>query len=194
MIRLKNVEWIISESFKMSVFDLKLDSGVYLVSGKNGSGKSVLLRGLSKSINLPELSVQNSCKKILYLTNEDITFPYLTIEENLKLNHSLFGIEQEADLRLFSKGQLETICNKASLGMRQKVGLSLSLVRNYWDLIILDESAANLDIESRKLIFDELEMRANEGAIVLLVDHQFSEFERDFKVIEVREGVVCERE
>ena len=133
-----------------------------IITGPNGSGKSTLL-GLISGIFYPtEGLVQSYTNRygyvsatpmilndtlrnnILYGNQEDITDDEII---NFIKQFKLFG--DEADIELSQK-----ISNKKlSTGQMQKISFIRALLSNP-EILILDESTSNLDLESRKLIFD----------------------------------------
>ncbi|MCF0130282.1 MAG: hypothetical protein HUJ71_01080, partial [Pseudobutyrivibrio sp.] len=58
-----------------------------------------------------------------------------------------------------------------SLGTTMKLGMVLIYIKEYWDLIVVDEVISHLDVDSSRSIVEELEERAREGTTVILVDH-----------------------
>ena len=133
-----------------------------IITGPNGSGKSTLL-GLMSGIFYPTKGVVQSHtnrygyvsatpmilndtlrNNILYGNQEAITDDeIITFIKKFKL----FG--DEADIELNQK-----ISNKKlSTGQMQKISFIRALLSNP-EILILDESTSNLDLESRKLIFD----------------------------------------
>ena len=133
-----------------------------IITGPNGSGKSTLL-GLMSGIFYPTKGVVQSYtnrygyvsatpmilndtlrNNILYGNQEDITDDEII---NFIKQFKLFG--DEADIELSQK-----ISNKKlSTGQMQKISFIRALLSNP-EILILDESTSNLDLESRKLIFD----------------------------------------
>lgn len=133
-----------------------------IITGPNGSGKSTLL-GLMSGIFYPTKGVVQSYtnrygyvsatpmilndtlrNNILYGNQEDITDDQII---NFIKQFKLFG--DEADIELSQK-----ISNKKlSTGQMQKISFIRALLSNP-EILILDESTSNLDLESRKLIFD----------------------------------------
>ena len=133
-----------------------------IITGPNGSGKSTLL-GLMSGIFYPTKGLVQSYtnrygyvsatpmilndtlrNNILYGNQEDITDDEII---NFIKQFKLFG--DEADIELSQK-----ISNKKlSTGQMQKVSFIRALLSNP-EILILDESTSNLDLESRKLIFD----------------------------------------
>ena len=133
-----------------------------IITGPNGSGKSTLL-GLMSGIFYPTKGFVQSYtnrygyvsatpmilndtlrNNILYGNQENITDDEII---NFIKKFKLFG--DEADIELNQK-----ISNKKlSTGQMQKVSFIRALLSNP-EILILDESTSNLDLESRKLIFD----------------------------------------
>lgn len=64
-----------------------------------------------------------------------------------------------------------------SLGMKQRAFLSLVLATEF-SLLILDEPTQALDPVGRKLIFDQIRARADEGASIIVSSHLLSDLER----------------
>ncbi|PCF43831.1 hypothetical protein B5C06_03990 [Staphylococcus delphini] len=82
---------------------------------------------------------------------------YLTIRENIELSYSIHNLDIDDKVKslineLYTKNQLNTQHDKASLGMCLKVGCTLLFKQNHWDIIILDETLSNIDFDSRALI------------------------------------------
>ncbi len=133
-----------------------------IITGPNGSGKSTLL-GLMSGIFYPTKGVVQSYtnrygyvsatpmilndtlrNNILYGNQENITDD--EIIDFIK-KFKLFGDESDIELN-------QKISNKKlSTGQMQKVSFIRALLSNP-EILILDESTSNLDLESRKLIFD----------------------------------------
>ena len=133
-----------------------------IITGPNGSGKSTLL-GLMSGIFYPTKGVVQSYtnrygyvsatpmilndtlrNNILYGNQEDITDDEII---NFIKQFKLFGDEADIDLS-------QKISNKKlSTGQMQKISFIRALLSNP-EILILDESTSNLDLESRKLIFD----------------------------------------
>ena len=133
-----------------------------IITGPNGSGKSTLL-GLMSGIFYPTKGLVQSYtnrygyvsatpmilndtlrNNILYGNQEDITDDEII---NFIKQFKLFGDEADIDLS-------QKISNKKlSTGQMQKISFIRALLSNP-EILILDESTSNLDLESRKLIFD----------------------------------------
>lgn len=176
-----SVENLLKEfsQFKLDIKKIDLTSdNIYYLQGLNGSGKSVFLRILSRFDKKFKGKIDYNMKteKILYLTNFDISFPYLTNFENIDTFHSIYGLNADMEkVKLLygehSESQLETMSKESSLGMRIKTSLSLVFNSNFWGLIILDETISAIDVKSKEIIYKELEKRQEEGSIVVITSH-----------------------
>lgn len=197
---LKNVNKVFENEFSLKIDYLNLSNNyIYYIIGENGSGKSVLLRILSLIESKYEGSINTDVnkEKILHLTTSDISFPYLTIKENIDLLENIypFKIPSFKLESLIEKNQLERLSIDASLGMKSKVGLSLVLVENYWDMIVLDETISAIDKSSREFIFSELSQRASEGSIVIFTSHDNIETNTEkLTKIHIKNGEIYEKE
>lgn len=134
-----------------------------VITGANGSGKSTLL-GLIAGLYLPEVGTVNVySKKIGYVGVTPLVFEG-TLKDNLLYGNNEI-IDDELIHDYLSKFNFynderinlnKIISNKTlSSGQLQKVSFIRALL-NKTDILLLDESTSNLDIESKKLIFDIL--------------------------------------
>lgn len=160
----------------------------YALLGGNGAGKSTTLLTFlgfltpdSGSVKVLEKDVQSNLKhvrsQIAYLPESATLYPHLNAFENLKYFLSLGGISadvktlddalERVGLKLDSRDKrLQTY----SKGMRQKVAIALSLLRNT-PVLLLDEPTSGLD----PLAIDEFNALvtslANDGKSILMVTH-----------------------
>lgn len=160
--------------------------------GANGSGKTTTIRlmlGLCK-IDSGEVFIggekisRNSVKafqKIGSLIETPTYFGHLTGEENLMLYARYYGVKPDrVGETLELVGLYYAAGKKAayySLGMKQRLGLALSLLHNP-ELLILDEPLNGLDpkgiAEIRELL---LHMQKEEGKTIFISSHLLSEIE-----------------
>lgn len=134
-------------------------------------------------------------KRILYLTNSDISFPYLTLKENIELFENIysFKIDESKKYTLYSDDQIDRLSVESSLGMKIKVGLSMLLKSDFWDLIILDEAISAIDQTTRKKVILELEERSKEGSIVIITTHDGVNIDsKKIKKIYIKNGELYE--
>lgn len=194
---------LISGSEVLSNITLKLESGkVYGLQGKNGSGKTMLMRAVSGLIN-PTSGYVSIDGKIL---GKDIDFPQSLglLIENPGFIESYTGFK---NLKLLasinSKTSDETICGlmerlnldpqdkkkykKYSLGMKQKIGVIATVMEDP-ELIILDEPFNALDEKSSEIVAEIIEEQKNQGKLVIVSCHDKEELEKIADVIFVIEN------
>ncbi|MBD0856694.1 ABC transporter ATP-binding protein [Corynebacterium striatum] len=175
--------------------DMAIGHGVvHGLLGPNGSGKSTtmkMLLGLAKptkgSINLfGESFGPKTRSRALARTGSLIEQPsaylHLTGRENLRIAARLLRAEAEDVDRAVHLVRLEKQLDKQvanySLGMKQRLGIAMAMIRNP-QLLILDEPTNGLDPagieEIRNLI---VSLAADEGRTVLVSSHLLSEIEK----------------
>lgn len=177
----------------LSDLNMHIENGaIYGLIGKNGAGKTTLIRlicGLQKptSGSYSIYGVSNLNKKIIEvrkrigaIVETPSIYLDLTAIDNLKEQYKIVGLPSYDGINeiLELVGLLETGNKKAknfSLGMRQRLGIAISLVGNP-DLLILDEPINGLDpegiIEIRELI---LKLNKEKGITVLISSHYLDE-------------------
>ena len=173
--------------------NLEIDKGDILAFiGPNGAGKTTTIKcilGLQKKnhgkvfINGYDLDTQfvKAMEKVGCIVESPDLYMYLTGYQNLKMHASFYhDIKEEEITRVIKLVGLENRINdkvsKYSLGMRQRLGIAVSLI-NFPNLLILDEPTNGLDpegiIELRKLLVK----LAKEGMAILISSHNLSELE-----------------
>ena len=168
---------------------------IYGLIGKNGAGKTTLIRlicGLQKptsgsytiyGISNKSQKIREARKRIGAIIETPSIYLDMTAEDNLKVQYQIIGLPKMDDLKeiLALVGLSKTGEKKAknfSLGMKQRLGIAISLVGNP-DLLILDEPINGLDpegiIEIRELI---LKLNQEKGITVLLSSHYLDELSK----------------
>ena len=152
------------------------------VTGRNGSGKSSLLRlvgGLLRAdagrIALergdPELTVAEAAH---YLGHQDAMKPSLTVVENLRFWTAYLGpaeIPPEQALKRLGLEQLADL-PAAYLSAGQKRRLSLArLVAVHRPLWLLDEPTAALDAEGQTRLAELMRLHLARGGLILAAAH-----------------------
>ena len=177
-------------------FNMKLPKGaIYGLIGKNGAGKTTLIRlicGLQKPTNgtYEIYGILNSSKEIIKSRKRMgaiIEVPSIrleaTAEDNLKEQYKIIGLPSYEGLKEILKlvGLEKTGKKKAknfSLGMKQRLGIAITLVGNP-DFLILDEPINGLDpegiIELRELI---LKLNKEKGISFLISSHYLDELSK----------------
>ncbi len=185
-IDVKNLSKTISKTIVLSDVNLHLEKGkVYGLKGKNGSGKTMLMRAICGLI-IPtkgEISINGKILK------KDITFPnnigalienpgFITNYSGFKNLKILADIQGKIDKDIIKETMLEVGLDpedkkrykKYSLGMKQKLGIAAAIMEKP-EIIILDEPFNALDEKSTNLVKDIIIKKRHEGAIIIISSH-----------------------
>ena len=185
-IEIKNVTKKIDKEMVLNDISLSLNSGtIYGLVGRNGSGKSMLLKticGFAKPdkgyviVNGEDIYKNNTFpKNTAALIERPNYLPELTGFENLKMLASINKkIDDTEILNTLKKVNLldekDKKFKKYSLGMKQKLGIAQVLMENP-DIMILDEPFNGLEEESankiRKILLEEKE----KGKLIIIATH-----------------------
>ncbi|WP_161843039.1 ABC transporter ATP-binding protein [Candidatus Enterococcus huntleyi] len=163
---------------------------IYGLSAPNGSGKSTLLRtiagvrnekiGHAKLIEKDQKLSAKEVKKLIYYFESSTWFnPALSGWDYLQLVCGLWKSDKKYIKEAIDYWQMDSFIHtpikKYSLGMKQKVLLSLYMVANadYW---LLDEPTIGLDRASIKRFEELLAIKKAEGKAILFSAHESEEF------------------
>lgn len=174
---------------KRTVLDninLTFDKGkIYGLVGKNGCGKTMLLRGICGFITASqgEIIINN-----IKVGNGKFAPSFGTVIENTELYNNLTAFENLSLLSSFSKNRVDKeVVNywikrfgldptskkkygEFSLGMRQRLSLAQAFMEQP-ELIVLDEPTNALDEKGIKE-FHEIALEAkNDGATIIIASH-----------------------
>lgn len=179
------------EILKDVSFEIK-EGDILAFIGPNGAGKTTTIKcilGLQRltkgSITINGFDIKKdfvkAISKVGCIVESPDVYMYLTGYENLKLQASLYpGIKKENLIRIIKLVGLENRINdkvsKYSLGMRQRLGIAISLINNP-NLLILDEPTNGLDPEGIKELRELLAKLAKSGMGILISSHNLSELE-----------------
>ena len=177
--------------------------------GPDGAGKTTLIRiaaGLlpvgSGQVQVLGLDVaahaQQIQDRISYMPQRFGLYEDLTVGENLDLYADLHGVSPEERAvrypRLMAMTALapfkDRLAGKLSGGMKQKLGLACTLVRQP-DLLLLDEPTVGVDPLSRRELWEIVQSLVDEqGLTVLLSTSYLDEAERCNHVVVLHQGKV----
>ena len=158
---------------------------IYGLKGKNGSGKTMLMRVISGLITPTEGEVLIDGKKL----GKDMSFPEsigLLIEnpaflptysgfDNLKTIASIKGVITDEEIKdVIKRVGLDPDDKKKykkySLGMKQKLGIACAIMEKP-DIVILDEPVNAVEEDGIKVISEVLDELKKEGKIIILASH-----------------------
>lgn len=209
MIQLQNVNKKIKTNQVLNNISYTFEEGkVYGLYGRNGSGKTMLLRAVSGLIRLDSGSIYVDGKKL----HEEISFPENTgiVIENMELlprfsarqNLKILAkIRNTADDRSITEA-LKRVgldpdstlkVKKFSLGMKQRLNIAQAIFEKQ-KLILLDEPTNALDEKGVGLIYDIIREEREKGAIIVIATHHKEDLEELCDVVlKIDEGkIVCE--
>jgi ABC-2 type transport system ATP-binding protein len=194
--------------------DLTIEPGeIYGYLGPNGSGKTTTVKMLTglleptgghifyagRDIRQDLVAYR---KRLGYVPEEPLLYPYLTGLEYLQLVGRLRSIPQaQLDrkvkrlLDLFSLyGHRYAPISSYSKGMKQKVLISAALLHNP-DVLIFDEPLSGLDVTAVLIFRSVVQSLAREGKIILYCSHVLEVVEKVCsKVIILHQGRVAANE
>lgn len=175
------------------------EKSIYGLVGKNGAGKTTLMRiicGLAQqsdgSYTLLGKSNDDAVRNHMgMLIEKPGIYEHMTALENLRYFSLLFGIKSQDHHKILEMVGLQNAGKKKarqfSLGMKQRLGIAISLLGNP-DFLILDEPINGLDpegvYEMRKML--EALNREN-GTTIMIASHILSELYKlatDYAIID----------
>lgn len=193
VLELKNV----SKSFgKRKIIDnlnLEVEEGeIYGFLGPNGSGKTTTIKMILRLINSDsgEIKVNGYDTKKQFekamecigaiVENPDL-YKYMSGIDNLRLHARIRNIDEKRIKEVLElvelKGREKDKVGKYSLGMKQRLGLALTLLHKP-KVLILDEPTNGLDPAGIKKLRDILkEISHKEGVAVFVSSHILSEMQ-----------------
>lgn len=158
---------------------------IYGIVGKNGSGKTMLLRSLaglvkptwgSFALDGHVIDDMQTAEVSIGFTIENINlYPELTAMENLRYLADIRGYAFDNLIwELLKKFSLydakDTKVSKYSMGMRQKLTLIQAFMENP-ELILLDEPTNALDEHSVQEFYEIVRNHAKRGAVIVIASH-----------------------
>ena len=208
-IKIEHVNKTIKKVPILNDINLELEGGnVYGLKGKNGSGKTMLMRAICGLI-IPDNGIIDINGQIL---GKDISFPpsigvlienpsFLSNYTGYKNLKVLASIKEIADDTMIRKALTDVGLNpddkrtyhKYSLGMKQKLGIAAAVMEEP-DIIILDEPINALDESSVVNVRNILQEQKERGAIIIIACHDREELETlSDEIIEISEGMIIKR-
>ncbi len=191
-LKLNHITKVIKGNVLLDGVDLELSGGrIYGLQGKNGSGKTLLLKAMCGLLIPSEGTVEvdgvvlgkemDFPKDVGVLIENPGFIAGYTAFKNLKVladirkkisNEEILSILDEVGLGDCGKKKYRNF----SLGMKQKLGIAAALMENP-KLILLDEPTNALDEKSVRDLRSILERRREEGALIVVASHDKEELE-----------------
>ncbi len=165
---------------------------IYGFIGENGSGKSTtekmicgLLIPTGGSIKLlgKDYTDIETREKVGVLIESPGCFSNMTVWNNLMLQATNLRIENPKDeirrvLKLVRmEGSASNKFKNCSLGMKQRIGIAMSLMGNP-EILVLDEPINGLDADGMRIMREVLTDLAKNGVTILVSSHILGELEK----------------
>lgn len=192
MIKIVNLQKKIKHAEVLTDINYSFEPGkIYGVFGKNGSGKTMLLRSLAGLI-IPtsgEIFIDN--KQL----HQDISFPpsmgiiienmellpQFDAKTNLKIIAKIKNIASEQDIenainRVGLAPHADKKIKKYSLGMKQRLNIAQAIFEKP-DIILLDEPTNAIDDQGIELVNQLLLEEKQRGATIIIASHHKEDIE-----------------
>ena len=192
IISIENVSKKIQGATVLDNVNLRMESGnIYGLLGRNGSGKTMLMRAICGLIRPTEGKIMIdgaqqwkdfSFPSDLGMLIETPTFlPEFTGFENLEMLSSIRKKASRNDVRdtIARVGLMpddKRVTRKYSLGMRQRLGIACAIMEHP-QLIVLDEPFNGLDVDGYELVKSIILEEKRKGALIILACHSREDLE-----------------
>lgn len=172
--------------------DLKVPRGsIFGLLGPNGAGKSTLINIMAGLVRKSEGAVEiwgadlddnprQASANIGIVPQELIMDPFFTPREVLELQAGLYGVpksERKTMQLLEAVGlgdKADAYARTLSGGMKRRLMVAKAMVHNP-PILVLDEPTAGVDIELRKLLWEQVVELNKKGTTILLTTHYLEE-------------------
>jgi len=189
--RYNNIQAVKNINFKIN------KGSIVGLLGPNGCGKTTtigmmlgLIKPTSGTVFINGQNIENENNRTKILEKVNFISPYvelpkkLTVEENLKVYGSMYGVSNLKEKILELMEQLNLLefrkrkTGELSSGQKNRVSLAKALI-NDPEILLLDEPTASLDPDVGDYIRGYIENFASKkGATILLASHNMNEVER----------------
>jgi len=180
-------------------FDIKKGEAVGII-GKNGCGKSTILKLLTKILTPNEGIIQINGRVSSLIELGAGFHPDMTGRENVYINASIFGItKKEVDKRLddiirFSELEdyIDNPVRTYSSGMYMRLAFSVAINVNA-DILLIDEILAVGDAAFQEKCFERLKLLKQQGTTIVIVSHSLGQIEEICdRVLWIHQGLIKE--
>ena len=189
MLKIQNLTKIYGKNTVLDHVNMNIPKGkVYGLIGPNGAGKSTIMKILTGLINKTSGSIifegrewsRRDLQKIGSIIEEPPLYKNLNAYDNMKVVTTMLGVPDSVILPLLEKVGLGKIDRRPvkqfSLGMKQRLGIAISLI-NSPKLLILDEPTNGLDPIGIQELREIIESFKAEGMTIMISSHILSEVE-----------------
>lgn len=164
------------KNFRLDVPDIEFEkSRIYALVGGNGSGKSTYAKAVA-GITKTDAGKQVFDMSAGYMSQSSFAFR-MSVKKNLMLNTDDPALADEMLSRLGLSQYADENAKNLSGGQKARMALARVMVRKY-DLLILDEPTAAMDVQSSLAAEKLIKEYAGRGSAVLLITHSLQQARR----------------
>ena len=194
MIKVDNLHREFEDVHAVNGVSFEVSQGcLYSLLGPNGAGKTTTINMLSCNLEVTKGSAKikghdvtedpfEVRKYIGICPQENVLYDYLSIYENLVFFGKMYDVEKtilekRANLLIEKLGLTEKKGSKItnlSGGQKRRVNLITGLIHDP-EVLFLDEPTAGLDPQTRRLVWDYIEVMKDEGKTIILTTHYMDE-------------------
>lgn len=207
VLRTQNLTKVFGQHRAVNNVSMNVRKGdIYGFIGKNGAGKTTFMKMVSGLANPTQGSMElfgktgleQQRKRIGCLIEEPGYYPNMTAAENMEVVRRNLGITEKnvtAEMLDFVglSGAGRKKVKRFSMGMKQRLGIAVALVRNP-DFLILDEPINGLDPSGIKEVRDLLtELNREKQITILISSHILGELSKiATRYGMIRDGILIE--
>jgi len=194
--------------------NMEFNKGLNSIVGESGSGKSTIVKLImgTERTNIGTISIGNKNLESLsridyynhlaivsydsYIFNESIFDNFKNAKLDVK-EDEIWNSLKLVNLDNFVKnnGGLDKVINEDSAnisgGERQRLSLAINLITNK-DIYIFDEATSNIDIDSEKIIMDNI-IKLSKDKTVILISHRLKNVIDSDNIYYLEDGYVKEK-
>jgi len=191
-IQIENLTKTIQGATVLEDVNLHMESGnIYGLLGRNGSGKTMLMRAICGLIRPTKgrilIDGKEQWKDFSYpselgmLIETPVFLPEFTGYENLEMLCSIQKKISKKEIRAILElvglqPDDKRVVRKYSLGMRQRLGIACAIMEHP-RLLVLDEPFNGLDVDGYELMKDIILEEKKKGTLIILACHNREELE-----------------
>ena len=192
MLKINNLSKSFGNTKVLNQISFEADEGdILALLGKNGTGKTTILRLLADLVSQDSGSITLNGSKInrgdtSLITNNDRSFFWrLTSYENLRYFLGMSGLHTKSidtSIQKFAElfgveNKLNFIFSSLSSGEKKKINLIRMLLKNQ-KIMLFDEVTTDLDLETRTILLDYLKKHSKDtNKVILWVTHNLDELD-----------------